>query len=190
MTMSNRFHSNRLSPSLKGKKKVSRICLLLLTLVFLFSFVSFALAAPTAYMFVEDGAIIGDAKRKGFEDAIELFGELTYGVQQFGEWEEGSQITGRVTIFSDITIQKIPDRASSAIMRAIGFKTQFDRVEIIIPSKGSDTILTLEKVIIRSAQTRVGLKGKTQESVSLSYRKITWEIKGVVTSYDLESVTE
>jgi type VI protein secretion system component Hcp len=187
MTMNNGFHSNRLVPSLKGKKKVSRLCMLLMTLVFHFSLVSFALAAPTAYMFMGD--IKGDSKRKGFEDAIELFGELTYGVQQDGEFEEGEVLTGRITTFSNITVEKIPDRASSAIMSAAARKTQFDLVEITIPSgrKGPDTILTLEKVIVRSVNTVVGLKGRTIEFVSFDFRKFTWEIKSNVGDYNLET---
>jgi len=95
---------------------------------------------------------------------------VSYRVTQAGEWEEGEQITGRVTMFGDLKV--------NAVLNLVA---------------GTDAYLTVtcEKVIITSVQVGYNT-GDTRptENITLSYRKATWRYGTATTSYNLEAATD
>ncbi|GJL49588.1 MAG: hypothetical protein NPIRA01_08150 [Nitrospirales bacterium] len=132
------------------------------------------------------GAVPGNATVTGYEGQT-IVQSVSYGTSQGGEWEEGDQITGRVTTFGDLTITKVMDNGSPALAHACAMKTQFDNAELNLVA-GSDAYLTitLEKVIVTSVN--VGYSSgdnRPIETITLSYRKATWRYGTATTSYDL-----
>ncbi len=143
------------------------------------------------FLDIDGGAIKGNATVSGYEDQI-VVQSVSYGVSQAGEWEEGEQITGRVTMFGDLSISKVMDNGSPALAHACAMKTQYDKVELNLVA-GTDAYLTLtcEKVIV----TNVGVDYTTgdtrpNENITLSYRKATWRYGTATTSYNLEAATD
>lgn len=143
------------------------------------------------FLNIGDGAIKGNATVSGYEDQI-VVQSVSYGVSQAGEWEEGEQITGRVTMFGDLNVTKVMDNGSPALAHGCAMKTQFDNAVLNLVA-GTDAYLTVtcEKVIVTSVQ--VGYTtGDTRptENVTLSYRKATWRYGTATTSYNLEAATD
>ncbi|WP_454063422.1 type VI secretion system tube protein Hcp [Candidatus Nitrospira salsa] len=143
------------------------------------------------FLDIGGGAIKGNATVDGYTDQI-VVQAVSYGVSQAGEWEEGEQITGRVTMFGDLNISKVMDNGSPALAHACANKTQYDKVELNLVA-GSEAYLTItcEKVIITNVQ--VGYTtGDTRpnENICLSYRKATWRYGTATTSYNLEAATD
>ena len=143
------------------------------------------------FLNIGDGAIKGNATVSGYEDQI-VVQSVSYGVSQAGEWEEGEQITGRVTMFGDLNVTKVMDNGSPALAHACAMKTQFDNAELNLVA-GTDAYLTVtyEKVIVTSVQVGYST-GDTRptENITLSYRKATWRYGTATTSYNLESATD
>ncbi len=143
------------------------------------------------FLNIADGAIKGNATVSGYEDQI-VVQAVSYGVSQAGEWEEGEQITGRVTNFGDLSITKVMDNGSPALAHACAMKTQYDKVELNLVA-GTDAYLTVtcEKVIVTSVNVDYNT-GDTRpsESITLSYRKATWRYGTATTSYDLAAATD
>ena len=143
------------------------------------------------FLNIGDGAIKGNATVSGYEDQIVLQ-SVSYGVSQAGEWEEGEQITGRVTMFGDLNVTKVMDNGSPALAHACAMKTQFDNAVLNLVA-GTDAYLTVtcEKVIITSVQVGYNT-GDTRptENITLSYRKATWRYGTATTSYNLEAATD
>ena len=143
------------------------------------------------FLNIGDGAIKGNATVSGYEDQI-VVQSVSYGISQAGEWEEGEQITGRVTMFGDLNVTKVMDNGSPALAHACAMKTQFDNAVLNLVA-GTDAYLTLtcEKVIVTSVQVGYST-GDTRptENITLSYRKATWRYGTATTSYDLESATD
>ncbi len=143
------------------------------------------------FLDIDGGAIKGNATVSGYEDQI-VVQSVSYGVSQAGEWEEGEQITGRVTMFGDLNITKVMDNGSPALAHACAMKTQFDKVELNLVA-GTDAYLTVtcEKVIVTGVNVDY-TTGDTRpsENVTLSYRKATWRYGTATTSYDLAAATD
>lgn len=133
----------------------------------------------------------GNATVSGYENQIVLQ-HVSYGISQGGEWEEGEQITGRVTMFGDMTIRKVMDSSSTALAHACAMKHQFEKAEINLLA-GTDAYLTvtLEKVIVTNVSVGY-VSGDTRptETVTMSYRKATWRYGTATTSYDLAAATD
>ena len=138
------------------------------------------------FLSIGEGAIPGSATVRGYEGQIVVQG-VSYGVSQYGEWEEGEQITGWVTTFGDVVITKSMDYGSPALAAACGRKTQYDDAELCLVA-GAEVYLTviLEKVIVTSLHVKYHT-GDTRptETATLSYRKATWRYGTATTSYDL-----
>lgn len=143
------------------------------------------------FLNIDGGAIKGNATVSGYEDQI-VVQAVSYGVSQAGEWEEGEQITGRVTMFGDLNITKVMDNGSPALAHACAMKTQYDKVELNLVA-GTDAYLTVtcEKVIVTNVNVDYNT-GDTRpsESITLSYRKATWRYGTATTSYDLAAATD
>lgn len=143
------------------------------------------------FLNIDGGAIKGNATVSGYEDQI-VVQSVSYGVSQAGEWEEGENITGRVTMFGDLNITKIMDNGSPALAHACAMKTQYNKVELNLVA-GTDAYLTVtcEKVIVTSVQVGYST-GDTRpsENITLSYRKATWRYGTATTSYNLEAATD
>jgi len=143
------------------------------------------------FLNIGDGAIKGNATVSGYEDQI-VVQAVSYGVSQAGEWEEGEQITGRVTMFGDLNVTKVMDNGSPALAHACAMKTQFDSAVLNLVA-GTDAYLTVtcEKVIATSVQVGYNT-GDTRptENITLSYRKATWRYGTATTSYDLAAATD
>jgi len=143
------------------------------------------------FLNIGDGAIKGNATVSGYEDQI-VVQSVSYGVSQAGEWEEGEQITGRVTMFGDLNVTKVMDNGSPALAHACAMKTQFDNAVLNLVA-GTDAYLTVtcEKVIVTSVQVGYST-GDTRptENITLSYRKATWRYGSATTSYNLEAATD
>lgn len=143
------------------------------------------------FLNIGDGAIKGNATVSGYEDQI-VVQAVSYGVSQAGEWEEGEQITGRITMLGDLNVTKVMDNGSPALAHACAMKTQFDNAVLNLVA-GTDAYLTVtcEKVIVTSVQVGYST-GDTRptENITLSYRKATWRYGTATTSYDLESATD
>jgi type VI secretion system secreted protein Hcp len=143
------------------------------------------------FLNIGDGAIKGNATVSGYEDQI-VVQSVSYGVSQAGEWEEGEQITGRVTMFGDLNVTKVMDNGSPALAHACAMKTQFDNAVLNLVA-GTDAYLTVtcEKVIVTSVQVGYST-GDTRptENITLSYRKATWRYGTATTSYNLEAATD
>ncbi|MDH5574706.1 MAG: type VI secretion system tube protein Hcp, partial [Nitrospirota bacterium] len=139
-----------------------------------------------------DGAIPGNATLPGYENHI-IGQDFSFAVAQAGEWEEGENITGRVTSFSDFTFSKQMDNASPALTLASARKTQFDNVVLnfIDASGNAFMTVTLEKVIVTSVGTKIK-PGELRplEFVTLSHRKDTWRVGTATTSYDLAAASD
>ena len=143
------------------------------------------------FLNIGDGAIKGNATVNGYEDQI-VVQSVSYGVSQAGEWEEGEQITGRVTTFGEMSINKVQGNSSPLLFHASAMKTQFDKAELNLVA-GTDAYLTvtLEKVIITNVQAGWS-SGDTRptENFTMSYRKATWRYGTNTRSYDLASATD
>ena len=142
------------------------------------------------FLNIGDGAIPGNATVSGYENQI-VVQSVSYGVSQAGEWEEGEQITGRVTMFGDLNITKVMDNGSPALAVACAKKTQYDNAVLNLVAGGDAYLtVTIEKVIVTSVQ--VGYTSgdnRPTESITLSYRKATWRYGTATTSYDLATAT-
>ena len=143
------------------------------------------------FLNIDGGAVKGNATVSGYEDQV-VVQSVSYGVSQAGEWEEGEQITGRVTMFGDLNVTKVMDNGSPALAHACAMKTQYNKVELNLVA-GTDAYFTVtcEKVIVTSVQ--VGYTtGDTRpsENVTLSYRKATWRYGTATTSYHLGAATD
>ena len=138
------------------------------------------------FLNIGDGAIPGNATISGYENQT-VVQSVSYGVSQAGEWEEGDQITGRVTMFGDLNVTKVMDNGSPALAVACAKKTQYDKAELnLVAGQDAYLTVTIEKVIVTSVQ--VGYtSGDTRptENITLSYRKATWRYGTATTSYDL-----
>ncbi|HMS84167.1 MAG TPA: type VI secretion system tube protein Hcp [Nitrospira sp.] len=147
------------------------------------------MAVKQEYMFLKLGDIKGNATTVGFEDQIVLQ-NMSYGISQRGSWEEGAQLSGRVTTFSDVSFVKLLDVASPSIATACAAKQQFLRAEISVTAGTKDAYykLTLEKVLVTSISTAISAgEGHPSESFTLSFRKGIWEYGKARGGYDLET---
>jgi type VI secretion system secreted protein Hcp len=136
--------------------------------------------------FLKLGSIKGKATTDKFKDQI-VFQSMSYGVHQAGEWEEGDRLSGRITTFADLTLVKEMDSSSPSLARACALKEQYPKAEIALVS-GKDTYLkvTLENVIVSSVS--IGFhsgEARPTETISLNYRKATWEWGTAKAGYDL-----
>ena len=138
------------------------------------------------FLNIGGGAIPGNATVSGYEGQI-VVGYVMYGIAQAGEWEEGEQITGRVTTFSDLQIVKNVDNGTPALLHACAMKTQYDDAELNFVA-GSDAYatITLEKVIVTNVEIKMEPGSNIPiETLTLSFRKATWRFGTSTTSYDL-----
>jgi type VI secretion system Hcp family effector len=119
---------------------------------------------------------------------------MSYCIQQGGEWEDGDRLAGRITSFSDLALVKEMDSSSPSLSQACAIKEQFPKAEISLaaptkkPKKSKETYLkvTLENVIITSVA--IGFRSdepRPTETVTLSFKKATWEWGTAKGGYDL-----
>ncbi len=149
------------------------------------------MAEQNGFLNIGDGAIPGNATVSGYENQT-VVQSVSYSVSQAGEWEEGEQITGRVTMFGDLSITKVMDNGSPALAQACAKKTQYANAVLNLVA-GTDAYLTvtIEKCIVTNVQ--VGYtSGDTRptENITISYRKATWRYGTATTSYDLAAATD
>ncbi len=142
--------------------------------------------------FLKLGSIKGKATTDKYKDQI-VFQSMTYGVSQAGEWEEGDRLSGRITTFGDFSLVKEMDVSSPSLAQACATKEQFPKAEISLAAAGQDSFLKvgLENVIV--ANVSVGFNSgdaRPIETVSLSYRKATWEWGTAKGGYDLATNTK
>jgi type VI secretion system secreted protein Hcp len=124
------------------------------------------MAAEQEHLFLKLGDIKGKATTSGFKDQIVLQ-NLSYGISQGGSWEEGTQLSGRITTFSDVSCVKFMDVASPSLATACAAKQQ---------------------VLVTSVSTAISAgEGHPSESFTLSFRKGTWEYGTARGGYDLET---
>ena len=138
--------------------------------------------------FLKLGNVKGKAETKGFQDQI-VFQSMSYSVHQAGEWEDGDRLSGRITTFGDLTIVKDMDSSSPSLAQACATKEQFPKAEISLVAAGKETYLkvTLENVIVTSIA--IGFHSgepRPSETVTLSYKKATWEWGTAKAGYDLK----
>ncbi len=144
------------------------------------------MAEQNSFLNFDDGAIPGNATVSGYEDQI-VVQAVSYGISQAGEWEEGEEITGRVTTFGDMTVTKVMDNGSPALAVACAKKTQFKKAELNLVA-GNDAYLTvtLEKIIVTSISIGYSAgENRPTETITISYRKATWRYGTATTSFDL-----
>jgi len=149
------------------------------------------MAEQNSFLNFDDGAIPGNATVSGYEDQV-VVQAVSYGVSQAGEWEEGEEITGRVTTFGDMTITKMMDNGSPALAVACAKKTQYNKAELNLVA-GSDAYLTvtLEKIIVTSISVGYSAgENRPTETITLSYRKATWRYGIATTSFDLAAASD
>ena len=147
------------------------------------------MAMEQEYLFLKLGDIKGKATTDGFKDQIVLQ-NVSYGITQGGMWEEGAQLSGRITTFSDLSCVKSMDIASSSIATACATKQQFSKAEVSVTAGTKDVYyrLTLEKVLVTSISTAVSVgESHPRESFTLSFRKATWDYGMARGGYDLET---
>jgi len=138
--------------------------------------------------FLKLGSIKGKAETKGFQDQI-VFQSMSYSVHQAGEWEDGDRLSGRITTFGDLTLVKDMDSSSPSLAQACATKEQFPKAEVSLVAAGKETYLkvTLENVLVTSIS--IGFHSgepRPSETVSLSYKKATWEWGTAKAGYDLK----
>lgn len=149
------------------------------------------MAEQNSFLNFDDGAIPGNATVSGYEDQV-VVQAVSYGVSQAGEWEEGEEITGRVTTFGDMTVTKVMDNGSPALAVACAKKTQYNKAELNLVA-GSDAYLTvtLEKIIVTSISVGYSAgENRPTETITLSYRKATWRYGTATTSFDLQAASD
>ena len=147
------------------------------------------MAMEQEYIFLKLGDIKGKATSEKFKDQIVLQ-NISYGISQGGSWKEGSQLSGRITTFSDLSCVKLMDVASPSLATACATKEQFPKAEISVTAGTKDAYykLTLEKVIITSISTSISAgESEPAESFTISFRKGTWEYGTAKGGYDLET---
>ena len=137
--------------------------------------------------FLKLGNIKGNATTKGFENQI-VFQSMSYGISQAGEWEEGDRLSGRITRLDDLTLVKEMDSSSPSLAQACATKEQFPKAEIALVS-GKETYLkvTVEDVLVTNVSVAFQ-SGETRptETISLRYRKVTWQFGTAKAGYDLK----
>ena len=94
---------------------------------------------PQERIFLRLGNIKGRATTKGFNDQI-VVETLAYQINQAGEWEDGTRLSGRVTTFGDFKFVKLVDASSPSLALACAMKEQFPRAEITLTS-GKDVFM-------------------------------------------------
>ncbi len=145
------------------------------------------MAMEQEYIFLKLGNIKGKATSEKFKDQVVLQ-NISYGISQGGEWEDGDRLSGRITNFSDLSLVKQMDVSSPSLATACATKEQFDKAEIAVTAGTKDAFykLTLEKVIITSVSLSMNAgESSPSESVSMSFRKGTWEWGTAKGGYDL-----
>ena len=144
------------------------------------------MAEQNSFLNFDDGAIPGNATVSGYEDQI-VVQAVSYGISQAGEWEEGEEITGRVTTFGDMTVTKVMDNGSPALAVACAKKTQYKKAELNLVAGGDAYLtVTLEKIIVTSISIGYSAgDNRPTETITLSYRKATWRYGTATTSFDL-----
>ena len=74
--------------------------------------------------FLKLGDLKGTAITRNFQGQI-VFASMNYAVQQAGEFEDGTRLSGRITTFSDLTLVKDMDTSSPFLATACAVKQQF-----------------------------------------------------------------
>jgi len=147
-------------------------------------------AAELENAFLKLGDIKGQATTKGYEDQI-VVQSMSYGLHQASTWPDNVQLKERITSFADMTILKQMDRSSPSLANACATRQLFPKAEFAIASMGQASLkVILEGVIVSSV--RVGFQpsvGRPMETITLSYRKATWNWGLEKTSYDLKQNT-
>lgn len=146
------------------------------------------MAAEQEHLFLKLGDIKGKATTAGFEDQIVLQ-SLSYGISQGGSWEEGMQLSARITTFSDVSCVKFMDVASPSLATACAAKQQFPKAEISVTDGTNHAYynLILEKVLVTNISIAISAgESHPRETFTLSFRKGTWQYGTAKGGYDLE----
>jgi type VI secretion system secreted protein Hcp len=128
-------------------------------------------------------AIKGDVTAAGYEDWIDL-GSLQFGVGRGMSMAVGSMSNREVSLpsISEITVTKMLDPASAKLMGEAMYASNGVKVEIAIVRTGAKEIeevgrYVLEDVLISGFSVSSG-GDRPSESLSLSFAKITVDLKG------------
>lgn len=145
------------------------------------------MAMEQEYIFLKLGDIKGTSTTSTNKDQIVLQ-NMSYGISQAGQWEDGDRLSGRITNFSDLSCVKLLDMSSPSLATACALKTQIPKAEIAVTSgtKEAYYTLTLESVIITSISTSISAgEAHPSESFTLSFRKGQWSYGTAKGGYDL-----
>jgi type VI secretion system secreted protein Hcp len=136
--------------------------------------------------FLKLGDFKGKTKTKGYEDQI-VFQSMNYAVRQAGEWEEGDQLSGKITTFTDLVIVKEMDATSPSLAQACAVKQQIPNAEIsLISGQGVQFKITLSDVIVSDVSVGFNSGEATPtETIALRYRAAIWEWGTARAGYDL-----
>jgi type VI secretion system Hcp family effector len=137
-------------------------------------------------IFLRLGNIKGKAMTQGFQDWV-VINDFSYQITQSGAWEEGNRLSGRITVFGDVTFEKLADISSPSLALACATKEQFPRADLALVS-GRDIYMkvSLEGVIVSSVKIDFDpASGRPKETFTLNYRKATWEWGTARAGYDL-----
>jgi type VI secretion system secreted protein Hcp len=131
----------------------------------------------------EDGKVKGDVTAQGFEDWINL-GSFQFGVGRGIAMGVGAMSNREVSLpsLSEIVVTKNFDPATPLLMKHSMASTDGVKVEIALVRTGAAEPeevgrFILEDVLI-SGFSLSGADGAPSESISLSYAKITADLKG------------
>src|SRR5688572_26342087 len=136
--------------------------------------------------FLKLGDVKGKATTDKYKDQI-VSQNMSYEVNQSGEWEEDNRLSGNITTFADLVIVKEMDASSPSLAKACATKEQFPKGEIaLVSGQGEYCKVTLDDVIVSNVS--VGFhsgESKPTETISLRYRAAMWEWGTSKAGYDL-----
>lgn len=137
-------------------------------------------------IFLRLGNIKGKAMTTGFQDWIVL-NDFSYQIAQAGGWEEANRLSGRITTFGDIKLDKYADSSSPSLAQACATKEQMARADLaLFDGRGVYMKVTLGDVIVSSVKIDFDPgSGRPKETITLSYRIATWEWGTAKAGYDL-----
>ncbi|MDX2053551.1 MAG: type VI secretion system tube protein Hcp [Polyangiaceae bacterium] len=147
---------------------------------------SVLLAAPLAsaldaFLQIEGAEMKGDSKDKDFRDAIEI-DSFSFGVQNTGASSPGAGRGRSAPNFTELSVQKSADSASTYLFMAAANGTLLKSVTLSLKKSGGDKggvfyKVTLKDAQVASVQTSAAPKGDAvpTESVTFSFASIIIE---------------
>lgn len=136
------------------------------------------------YMNFAEGKIKGDVTTEAYKDWINLE-SMQFGVGRGISMGVGTMSNREASLpsLSEIVVTKALDPASALLMQHAMASSEGVKVEIVLARTGAKEVeeigrYTLEDVLISGFSVSAASGGAPTESVSLSYSKITVDLKG------------